>query len=262
VSSAGDFPRALEAKARNSGPFEARTMRITTLSTLAVVAALAALTTTGCDTTEPAYSTIRGTIDQGTFPSPVQQITVASDRDVVSYAPVDRATGAFEIQLVWGSTYVFLLAPGGQGTPLIVSTGGHGELEVEVGIVTGGASADIGAVRYWGGDASDTTTTTSPQGSCSEGLIQGTTQPCSSGPAVLACDGIAVTSPGPQGGDAWSHDHGRALPHAIHAHHGDDDDGTDEGGGDGVLLASPSEPMAVPTLSLPVVLGCADDLSD
>ena len=233
------------------------------LSILGPLAAAAALCATGCDTTEPAYSWIGGKVDQKSFPSPVQQITIVSDRGVVDQAPVDTTTGAFQLSLVWGSTYVFLLSPDGQGTPLVVSTGSRGELEVEVEVVTGGLSADIGAVRFWGGLPSGTTAP--PAGSCVGGTIQGTKQPCSSGPAGLVCDGVA--SGGDQGeGDGTSvPDQGDPGPDCMkgaprrHRHHHHDDD--DEGG-DGVLTASPNAPMAIPALSLPSVLGCVDHLAD
>jgi hypothetical protein len=222
-------------------------MRFEILCSLAAAGALAAA---GCDTTEPAYTVIGGTIDQGTFPAPVQQITFVSDRGVVDQAPVDAKTGAFELRLVWGSAYVFLLSPDGQGTPLVVSTGNHGELEVE----TGGLSADIGTVRYWGGTPSGSTTT--QPAACAGGVIQGTAQPCSTGAAVLACDGIVASSDGQRQRDQ---DGMKGAPRHHH-HDGDDDDGTDEGGGDGVLTASPDAPMAIPSRTLPPVLGCSDHL--
>ena len=236
---------------------------------LCLLAAGGALSATGCDTTEPAYSTIGGTIDQSTFPSPVQQITVLSDRDVVDAAPVDATTGAFRLELVWGSSYIFLLSPDGQGTPLIVGTGSHGELDVEVAVSTGGASADIGAVRYWGGAASGSATTT--PGACAGGVLQGTTQPCSTGAAVLACDGALASGKGQGQGDqgntqTTAPSQGNPAPGGLKSaprdHHGDghgDQNGDGDGDGGG-LQASPDLPMAIPSLSLPAALGCADHL--
>jgi hypothetical protein len=241
-------------------------MRFEILCTLAAAGALA-VGGAGCDTTEPAYTVIGGTIDQSTFPSRVQQITVLSDRGVVDQAKVDAATGAFHLSLVWGSTYIFLLSPDGQGTPLIVGTGSHGELEVEVEVVTGGLSADIGAVRFWGGAPSGSPAT--PAGKCAAGVIEGTSQPCSTGPATLACDGISASGDGqddrgsaenttPQQG--YPAPGGQKGAPRYHHHHDDDDD--DDGGGDGVLTASPNAPMAIPAMSLPPVLGCTDHLAD
>jgi hypothetical protein len=243
---------------------------------LCSLAAAGALSVTGCNTTEPAFSTIGGKIIQSTFPAPVQAITILSDRNVVASAPVEATTGAFELQLVWGSTYIFLLSPDGQGTPLVVRSDDQGDLEVEVTVVTGGLSASIGDVRYWGGAPSSTTTTTSTTpASCTGGVVQGTTQPCSSGLAVLACDGVVATNgdQGDQGNGSYTPSQNQtATPPAPKAapkyhHHGggdngDSDDGTDEGGGDGILVASPTQPMAVPSLMLPWELGCVDDLSD
>jgi hypothetical protein len=248
-------------------------MRSTILCSLAAAGALAAA---GCDTTAPAYSFVGGTIDQSSFPSPVQRITVASDSGVVETAAVDAKTGAFELELVWGSTYVFFLSPDGKGTPLVTRTGSQGALEVQVKVKTGGASTDIGAVRYWPG-AKSASSTTSP-GACTAGFLAGTKQPCSTSAAALACAGQVQSAgwydqgsagvdtsggidQGDQDSDTDSASEGLTI--ARRDHHGGGDRGGDgdgdQGGGDGDgggLQASPDLPMAVPTLSLPAELGC------
>jgi hypothetical protein len=213
-------------------------------------------------------STITGTIDQRTFPSAVEQISVISDEGTTT---VDVASdGAFTLTLAEGATYRFALGPDGSGTPLVVRSQ-RGRLETQVTITGGEASLDMGLVRFWGGsqgtassdiEATPRANTTPPTteltppivddgtliGSCVDGVVEGTSQPCASGEAEVVC-------PEKEHGDHP----GRKGRHGKHGgkggkkgHHGDatsiaDDPSTD---------VSSAEPVAIPELNLPLGIGC------
>lgn len=214
----------------------------------------------GCGSSSPTTSTITGTIDQASFPTTVAQISVVDDQGVTAVTPVE-AGGAFELTLTQGATYRFLLSADGKSLPIVVKSDA-GRLQTEVTISSGGASADIGSVRYWpgAGAAGEATSklvtapavpSTTPA-ACVNGVIEGTSQPCASGEAAAIC------AAADQGGcpNMGSGDHG--------GHGGPDGDAS--GAGTPVVQpaaistandAADTDPVAVPEHNLPSALGCA-----
>jgi hypothetical protein len=214
----------------------------------------------GCGSSSPTTSTITGTLDQASFPAAVAQISVVDDQGVTAVTPVE-AGGAFELTLTQGATYRFLLSTDGKSLPIVVKSDA-GRLQTEVTITSGGASADIGSVRYWAGAGSvgqaKSNLVTAPAvpsttpAACVNGVIDGTTQPCASGEAAAVC---AVAD---QGGcpNMGSGDHGGP-------------DGAANGAGTPVVQpaaistandAADTDPVAVPEHNLPSALGCASSM--
>ena len=224
-------------------------MRISALGFLG--AAIAALTA-GCGAAaEPGTSTISGTIDQATFPAAVSQILVISDSSAPTSAPV-AADGSFALTLTEGASYRFAL--GADDTiPLIVRSDAE-RLQTMITITGGGASANIGSVRFWAGTASSSTaevqgvpatdTVTTTDDTCVDGLVPRTGQPCATGEATATCEDMGGHR-GPGGRhhsppDGFEKDHDEAEVAAP-------DPATD---------ASPEQPVAIPELNLALGIGC------
>ncbi|MFO0760711.1 MAG: hypothetical protein U0359_29805 [Byssovorax sp.] len=224
-----------------------------------VVGALVA----GCGT-QSTTSTVTGTIAQATFPAALTQVTVTDDQGGSTIAPVD-ASGAFSLTLEQGKSYRVLLSADGKGVPLVVKSDA-GRLQTTVSITTGGATVDLGSVRYWPGSTAPrsnvvvpSTTPDTSSASCVNGVIDGTAEPCASGEAAVMCED--------QGGDCPNMGSGSG-----HGHHGDGDgDGPSMGAGSGDPAtppvvqtaadtsqdASAGEPVGIPENNLPAAVGCS-----
>lgn len=199
-------------------------------------------------------STLTGTIAQSTFPAPVETITVVSDTGAVTTAAVDAA-GAFHVNLGSSGTYRFLLSPDGKSTPLVVRTAA-GRLETQLTVTGAGASVDLGEVRYWGGSSltplsvnvvtGTTAGTSTATSACVAGVIEGSSQPCSSGVAAPVCtEGAGADHGGGMcNGKPMSQTSTPATPVVV------SDPATD---------ASAIESVGIPVNSLPASIGCADE---
>ena len=222
------------------------------LATLAGAALLAS-----CSSAQPTTSTVTGSIAQATFPSPVTRVTVVSDTGARSTVAVDAAD-RFRIVLAEGASYRLFLSDG-EGTPLVVRSE-NGRLETALAITSGGASADIGAVRYWRGTpktrsrALSSTLSMLPAsaGPCHDGFIEGTSEPCASGTAGAVC-----ADEGKRGHCHGGHGHhaGEWGEHADEqGEHEDEQGGHADEGSD----ARADQPMGVPEMNLPASIGCGD----
>ena len=217
---------------------------------IVLIAAACVATAAGCAPATPVDSTLSGTIAQSTFPAPVATITAVSDTGAVTAAAVDAA-GAFSFDLGSGGTYRFLLSPDGKSTPLVVRTVG-GRLETQLTVTSAAASVDLGQVRYWAGSSLTPlsvsvvtgTTTSTATGACVAGVIQGSSQPCSSGVATLVCAEDGDHGGGMCDGKPMSQTSTPATPVVV------SDPTTD---------ATAVEPVAIPVNSLPASIGCADE---
>jgi len=246
----------------------------------------------GCGAARPTTSAITGTIAQATFPAKVTRVTVVSDGGAVSAAAVD-ASGKFRLTLQQGASYRFFLSPDGKGTPLVVRSEA-GRLETTVSITGGGATADIGSVRYWAGASRRRARSLSvggaqaSAGACVSGTIQGTQQPCASGTAGAVCadeDGDddheehghhGGGCPNMGGGSSGEHDDavqnedgqnedgqyedGQSGQNDDGQNGQNDDSQNDDGAASGGAStdASAAQSIGVPEHNLPATLGCED----
>jgi hypothetical protein len=162
---------------------------------LRIPALLSALTLTafsGCSgQPAPTTSTLTGTIAQPSFVSPVTKITVTNDKGQSAVAAVG-AHGEFSIKLKKGATYQLFLSDDGKSMPIIMNSDPWPTTTVHV--KSGGASLDIGSVRFWPGDLSDRSRTVIVAAAtavvtqeCVNGVIAGSTKPCASGAAAMQC---------------------------------------------------------------------------
>lgn len=237
-------------------------MRSTPFSVLA-----GALFLIGCGSSSPTTSTVTGSITQESFPSSVAQITVVGDSGSRAVVPVD-AGGAFELTLEQGSSYRFFLSADGLSIPIVIKSD-EGRLQTSVTITTGGASADIGSVRFWPGEGAGRIARSNVIGlppvtevtpaACVDGVLEGTTQPCASGEAAAVCaQQDEGDCPNMGSGDKGGHGH----------HHGAADGAGDDAAGAGEPVvqaaaidtaddASAADAVGVPEHNLPSALGCA-----
>jgi hypothetical protein len=170
----------------------------------------------------PATSTVRGQIQQETFPATVSKVTIVSDKGVTTTVPVGTH-GEFSLVLAKGTGYRFFLSADGKGTPLVLRDN-QSRLETGILVNAGGATVDLGAVRFVGagpatrtlafkpgaggqaaqscsdgndgeqsdgndGEQSDDGEQTDSGGDCVDGIDAQTHQPCDGGPAANQNDG-------------------------------------------------------------------------
>lgn len=225
-------------------------MRITSLCFLgAAVAALIA----GCGSAEPGTSTITGTLDQASFPAPVESIAVISDSAAPTSVAV-AADGSFSIGLTEGQSYRFTL--GADGTvPLILRTEGD-RLQTMIKITGGDARVDIGKVRFWAGSAASSGAgainavpetepgTTTTEDACVDGLMSRSGQPCAIGEAIVTCE------------ESGDHDGMRKPHHGMG--HGDrpPPPESEEITFDAATDASREQAVAIPERTLATGIGC------
>jgi hypothetical protein len=105
---------------------------------------------TGCGTSPSSTtSTIQGTIDQASLPSPISSLTVSKSDGTSRTVAVD-AVGRFTIALDPGASYRLFLGADGHTVPVAVRST-SGALGERLTITSAGASVNIGTVRYWHG---------------------------------------------------------------------------------------------------------------
>jgi hypothetical protein len=184
-------------------------------------------------------------LKQETFPSPVQSVSIVSDKGT-STVPVDAA-GRFKLVLLQGHEYRFLLSDGATASEPIVARGSLTRLDTTVRVKSGGAAVDLGSITYWGTTsrsmhsivAAPSISTTLASMVCEEedDDDDGDNHECADGidPNGAACDG----------GPAANQDDGAENDIAVEA--------TDVKSG---------EPMALPQYNLPAEIGCADEEDD
>lgn len=203
----------------------------------------------GCGSAEPGSSTITGTIDQATFPAKVSSIAIISDSAAPASAPVAE-DGSFSLSLLEGASYRFTL--GADGTvPLILRQEGD-RLQTMISITGGGASADIGSVRFWGGAASASSDSTSvvpvpstdptAAETCVDGLIPRTGQPCSTGEVAVTCEDMG--------------DHHGGMGPRRGGHHGGPPPADEVIAFDATTDASAEQAVAIPERTLATGVGC------
>jgi hypothetical protein len=115
---------------------------------LGSVAALGA--SAGCGTSPPTTSTVQGTVDQASLPSPISSLTVAKSDGTSRTVAID-ALGKFTIPLDSGASYRLFLGADGKSVPVAVRSTG-GVLGERLTITSAGASVNIGTIRYWHGN--------------------------------------------------------------------------------------------------------------
>jgi hypothetical protein len=175
---------------------------------IAAICSLAAVASGGCSgAAAPTASTITGSVAQASFPKPVSAITVKSDAGKTSTVAVG-ADGRFSVTLEKGAGYQLFLGADGKSMPIVLKSD-QTRLQTQVHVKSGGASLNIGSVRYWNGGSTAEAKVITPAspGSCVNGVFANSTQPCASGVAAATCS--------EEGDDEES-----------------DDDGADEQGGD------------------------------
>lgn len=166
------------------------------LKILACSALLGAAALTGCASTEAtaaATSELTGSLAQSTFPAAVTSITVARDDGTTAVTPVG-ADGTFSALLEKGGTYRLLLSADGLGTPVVLDAS-NGRLRTTIQVTSAGGSIDIGSIAYWdptGASAKTqaldvSTTVTTTDASCIDGVIAGTRQACATTEAPVDC---------------------------------------------------------------------------
>jgi len=238
--------------------------------TWVVVGALGAV---GCGSDPPTTSTVKGHIAQDTFSWKVQRISVVSDKGAASVASVD-AHGAFALVLKKGARYQFFLSEDGKTTPIVIKSD-DGRLETALEVQSGGATVDIGSVRFWPGTSPVRSRMTSPgaptrsvvsgtpttggSGACVGGSIEGTAQPCASGVAPLVCEDVDDEE-GDDDGD--NHECEDGIDPNGNSCDGGPEANKDDGAGGAqeaeLTDASASDAVGVPALNLPEKLGCGD----
>lgn len=230
-------------------------------------AAVGALgTLVGCGSS-PTTSTVKGTIAQETFSPRVHKITVVNDKGNSSVASVD-ASGAFSLVLAKHARYQFFLSEDGKSMPIVIKSD-DGRLETALEVKGGGATADMGSVRFWPGTqiasgrqinvSQPGPVTTIGGGACVSGKIEGTDQPCASGEATLVCEDVDdEDSDDEEDGDNHECEDG-IDPNGNYCDGGpaaNQDNG--EQGAEATDVSS-ADAIGVPELNLPESLGCGGE---
>jgi len=157
---------------------------------IAAACSLTAVAAGGCSST-PAKtaSTIAGSVAQASFPKAVSAITVKSDSGKTSTVAVG-SDGKFSAQLEKGASYQFFLGDDGKSIPIVLKSD-QDRLQTQVHVKAGGASLNIGSVRYWGGvttaEAKVITAPGAASKSCVGGVFANSSQPCASGVSPAVC---------------------------------------------------------------------------
>lgn len=173
---------------------------------LCATAAVSLTAISGCaGSSAPTTSTLRGTLDQSSFAAPITKITVHSDKGDRT-VPV-AASGAFQAVLDRGAEYRFLLSEDGKSMPIMLRSVA-GRLDTTVRVKTGGATVNLGAVKYWAGARSIAAGIAAPpvsnveapatcednegdddNNNCEDGIDPSTGLECDGGPAANGNDG-------------------------------------------------------------------------
>ena len=112
---------------------------------VALASALLVMGLSGCTgSSTPTTSTITGQIDQASFPTAINELTLKSGV-VVSSVPVDAA-GRFSITVRAGSTYE-ILAGASDGVPIVVHATTR-RLDPTFHVKSGGAKLNLGQVHF------------------------------------------------------------------------------------------------------------------
>jgi len=207
---------------------------------------------------------VTGTVERSSFPRQPRQLTVeavGASRHTIDL----ESDGSFQVALAAGGTYRLLLSPGGDRWPLTLRSG-IGRLDTTVFVATGGASANVGRVRFWpGGTEGRAAIVGTEPATCSGGELP-SGEPCAVGEATISCP-------------SKGHGNGRGSKRGRHGDHHDDDgdddrreeaachdgidaDGQECNGGPTAFDASAFEAQAIPTTNLPDVLACAEHDDD
>jgi hypothetical protein len=175
------------------------------------------------------------------------------------------ADGKFSVTLVKGAGYQLFLGGDGKSIPVVLKSD-QARLQTQIHVKAGGATLDIGSVRYWNGGVSSEAKVIagSPAAAktCSGGTFANSSQPCASGVAAATCrdEGDDEESDGEhaddQGGDCVdgidSTTH-QACDGGPAANAADATDATD---------ADAASEMGVPETNVPDSLGCGDEEDD
>lgn len=233
---------------------------------LAATSAFAALASSGCSGAGPTTSTITGTVAQASFPKPVSAITVKSDAGKTSTVAV-RADGRFSAALEKGAGYQLFLGADGKSIPVVLKSD-QARLQTQIHVKAGGASVDIGSVRYWNGGATSEAKviagSTTAAKTCSGGVFANSSQPCASGIAAATCseeddedsDGEDADEQGADcvdGIDSTTHQACDGGPAANPTNASEATDATDADG---------ASEMGVPESNVPDSIGCDDEDDD
>lgn len=237
---------------------------------IAAACSLTAMAAGGCSTTAaPTASTLAGSVAQASFPKAVSAITMKTDSGKTSTVTVGT-DGKFTVQLEKGASYQLFLGEDGKSIPIVLKSD-QDRLQTQVHVKAGGASLNIGSVRYWGGAAkSEAKVITAPGGSskaCVAGVFADSSQPCASGVSTAVCT---------EGDDGETND-----DHGDHADSNEEQgvdcvDGLDAATHqpcDGGPEANPTSadtstdvdaasPMGVPESNVPSEVGCGDEEGD
>ena len=228
--------------------------------------ALAAVSSAGCSgASAPTTSTLAGSVAQGSFPKAVSAITVKSDTGKTSTIAVG-ADGRFSVTLEKGAGYQLFLGADGKSIPIVLKSD-QARLQTQVHVKSGGASLNIGSVRYWGGaSTSEAKVITGPATgakSCVGGVFANTSQPCAGGTSTAVCgEGDDEESDGDQGGDTSDEKGADSGADCV-----DGLDATTKQPCDGGPAANPTDAdtaseVGVPEMNLPGDLGCGEQDDD
>ena len=229
---------------------------------LATTGVFAAIASGGCSgAAGPTASTITGSIAQASFAKPVSTITVKSDAGKTSTVAVG-ADGKFSVALEKGAGYQLFLGADGKSIPVVLKSD-QARLQTQVHVKSGGASLNIGSVRYWNGGATSETKvdagSTTAAKTCTGGVFANSSQPCASGVASATCS---------EGDDEDSDgDHSDEQDGEQGADCVDGIDSTTHQACDGGPAANPTDADAatevgVPESNVPDDLGCGDEEDD
>jgi len=238
---------------------------------LAGACALAAVSSSGCSgAPAPTSSTLTGSVAQASFPKAVSAITVKSDAGKTSTVAVG-ADGRFSITLEKGAGYQLFLGADGKSIPIVLKSD-QARLQTRVHVKSGGASLNIGSVRYWGGaSTSESKVITGPATgakSCVSGVFANTSQPCANGASAAVCgEGDGEESDGDNGGDNHNGDNHGEQGADSGADCVDGLDATTKQPCDGGPAANPTDAdpaseIGVPEMNVPGDLGCGEEGDD
>ena len=233
---------------------------------LAATSAFAAVASSGCTgAAAPTTSTITGSVAQASFPKPVSGITVKSDAGKTSTVAVG-ADGRFSIALVKGAGYQLFLGADGKSIPVVLKSD-QARLQTQIHVKAGGASVDIGSVRYWNGGATSEAKViagpTPAAKTCSGGVFANSSQPCASGVAAATCSdegddqGDDEESDGEHGGDQ-----GADCVDGIDSTTHQACDGGPAANATDATDADATSEMGVPESNVPDNVGCGDGEGD
>jgi len=181
----------------------------------------------GCSPSPPTSSTLLGRVAQETFGAPAAAL-VATAQDGARQRVALASDGSFELVLDKGKRYRLAVETPDGAVPVVFG-GQHGLYLTSLDVPSGGATADLGALRYWANQpvrAQSIDLGATHQ--CVDGLFEGSGEPCIGEQASQVC---ADEDEGEQDGD--QHECEDGLDPQGHACDGGPAANLDDGAEDG-----------------------------